>query len=248
MSIMYLSHYMVSTRSSIVTIGLDASPPVPMHTGHPGVGFEVDLVKAMAVRVGFVVRYESALWNDIVQRLVDGELDMICSAATITAERKRLVDFSLPYLSFQLAIVVGAGERAVRRASDLAGKAIGVRIATTAERFVRDSISPRSIRTYHFNTEAYAALSSREVDTVVDDHPIASGFASLMPTLRVAASIPRTRSHYGIMFAKGNNGLRKAVNGALRDIRRDGTHAALARKWFPGDRVTRALADSRSPV
>jgi ABC-type amino acid transport substrate-binding protein len=205
-----------------------------MHSGHPGVGFEVDLMAAIAGRVGFTVRYESALWRDLVQRLIDGGVDMICSAATITTERRQIVDFSAPYLSFPLSIVVRVGEhRGVRGAAGLAGRTIGVREATMAERFVRESVSGCLIRAYHFNTEAYGALAARDVDAVVDDHPIAGAFASLMPALQVAARIRGTRSQYGIMFRKGNAVQRKAVDAALRSLQRDGTHAAIERQWFP---------------
>lgn len=224
---------MLSCKQSwIVTVGLDASPPPPLHTGHPGEGFEVDLLKAIAECASFGIRYESALWNEIVQRLVDGKLDMICTAATITVDRKQIVDFSAPYLEFEFAIVVQKDDRRIKCAADLAGKAVGVRIATTAEKFVRQSVSPRSLRSYHFNTEAYSALRTHELDAVVDDHPIAKGFESLMPELRVAASIEGTKSHYGIMFAKGNDKLRKAVDDALHRLQQDGTYGALYRKWF----------------
>ncbi len=75
-----------SERPRVLTVGLDASPPPPLHTGHPGEGFEVDLLQAVAERVGVRIRYESALWRQIVDKLVRHELDMICSAATITEE------------------------------------------------------------------------------------------------------------------------------------------------------------------
>jgi ABC-type amino acid transport substrate-binding protein len=197
------------------------------------VGFEVDLVRALAARAGFDVRYERALWTKVVQQLIDGTVDMICSAATITAERRRLVAFSRPYLSFQLAIVVRREERDVRRLADLAGRVIGVRLATQAEQCVRKALPRETVRAFHFNTDTYAALKVRDVDAVVDDHPIAAGFTGLMPALRVAAAIPRTDSRYGIMFGKENRALRMAVNAALRDLERDGTHAALTRRWFP---------------
>jgi ABC-type amino acid transport substrate-binding protein len=218
-------------RPRVVTVGLDASPPVPLHTGHPGEGFEVDLLQAVAHRIGVGVRYESALWREIVERLVRHELDMVCSAATITEERRQLVDFSIPYLDFPFAIVVHAAGPPIQSPADLADKVIGVRIATTAEQFVRQ-LPSRAVHTFDFNTEAYADLDARRLDAVIDDHPIARGFERLLPTLRVAATIEGTNSQYGIMFAKGNDGLRREVDDALRQVSGDGTHAALCRRWF----------------
>ncbi len=215
----------------VLTVGLDASPPPPLHTGHPGEGFEVDLLQAVAERVGVRIRYESALWRQIVERLVGHELDMVCSAATITEERRQLVDFSIPYLDFQLAIVVHAAGPPIQSPADLADRVVGVRVAT-AEQFVQRHVSARAVQSFDFNTEAYAARADGRLDAVIDDHPIARGFERLLPTLRIAAILEGTTSHYGIMFAEGNDGLRLEVDDALRQLWRNGTYAALYQRWF----------------
>ncbi|MFL5493891.1 MAG: substrate-binding periplasmic protein, partial [Gemmatimonadales bacterium] len=132
-------------RPRVLTVGLDASPPPPLHSGHPGEGFEVDLLQAIADRIGVSIRYESALWRQIVDKLVHHELDMICSAATITEERRQLVDFSIPYLDFPLAIVGRAAGPPIQRQADLAGRVIGVRVATTAEQFVQEHLPSSAV-------------------------------------------------------------------------------------------------------
>lgn len=223
---------MTAGRATSVIVGLDASPPVPLHTGHPGEGFEVDLLQAVAKHAGLTIGYQSGLWGELIQRLVDRKLDMICTAATITEERKQIVDFSEPYLEFELAIVVRGDERTIKFASDLTGKSVGVRVATTAEDFVRRHFTGSRVHSYHFNTEAYSALEKGALDAVVDDFPIAKGFEALLPGLRVASTIEGTKSQYGIMFARGSDQLRNAVNEALRTLRRNGTYDALYQKWL----------------
>jgi ABC-type amino acid transport substrate-binding protein len=217
---------------SVITVGLDASPPLPLHTGHPGEGFEVDLLKAIADRVGFKIRYRSALWNELVQHLVDRHLDMICTAATITEDRKRIVDFSEPYLEFELAIVVRCDCEDIRDAADLAGRSVGVRVATTAEEFARKHLTRSLLKSYHFNTEAYSALTDGTLHAVLDDAPIAKGFEALLREVRVASTVDGTKSQYGIMFARGNDELRMIVNQVLGAVREDGTYDTLYRKWF----------------
>lgn len=223
---------MAQTQAQSVIVGVDASPPPPLHTGHPGEGFEVDLLQAIAERAGLQIRYESGLWNDLIQRLRDRKLDMICTAATITEERKQVVDFSEPYLEYELAIAVRRDDGQIRAVTDLAGKSVGIRIATTAEAFARRHCGASRLHTYHFNTEAYAALEERTLDAVLDDFPIAKGFEALRPGVRVASTIDGTAARYGIMFARGSDNLRSAVNDALRTLRRNGTYDALYQKWF----------------
>ncbi len=218
--------------ASPVAVGLDASPPPPLHTGHPGEGFEVDLLRFIAERAGLQIRYESGLWKELMQRLMDRRLDMICTAATITEERKQLVDFSDPYLEYELAIVLRRDNGEIRTASDLVGKPVGIRVATTAEDFARRHFCGSLLHVFHFNTEAYAALENGTLDAVVDDFPIAKGFEALRPGVRVASTIEGTQSQYGIMFARGSDQLRHAVNEALQSLRKDGTYDALYQKWL----------------
>lgn len=223
---------MSTPRESVVVVGLDASPPPPLHTGHPGEGFEVDLLKAIAERAGFQIRYESGLWSELLQRLLDHKLDMICTAATITEERRKIVSFSEPYLEYELAIMVRRNKGNIRGSADLADKSVGVRVATTAEQFARRHFATSRLHSYHFNTEAYTALCEGILDAVVDDFPIAKGFEGLLPGVRVASTIEGTKSQYGMMFAPGSDELRTRVNEALRALREDGIYHALCRKWF----------------
>lgn len=135
------------------------------------------MLREVAQRAGFEIRYESALWDRLIQKLIRRQFDMICTAATITEERRRLVDFSVPYLEFDLAIVVHHAGAVARSMADLAGQAVGVRVATTAEQFIRQNARSSTVHSYHFNTES--ALALRALHAVIDDFPIAKGFERL---------------------------------------------------------------------
>jgi ABC-type amino acid transport substrate-binding protein len=93
---------------SILTVGVDASAPGALHSDPsvPGFeGFEVDLMTEVAVRLGLTYRYRGGPWAGLIDELREGRLDAIVTAATITEERKRLVDFREPYLEWCLALV-----------------------------------------------------------------------------------------------------------------------------------------------
>jgi polar amino acid transport system substrate-binding protein len=221
----------------VFTIGVDASAPLPLHSDPNAPhfdGFEVDLTKAIAARLGLSVKYKGALWSESIGDLRAGKIDMICTAATITEARKMIVDFSRPYLDTQLAIVVReASEVSVLK--DLEGQSVGVRVATSAEEFLRAHVNTALIRTFHMNTEAYGALAAGAIDAVIDDAPIAKSFAHARKGLKFAGTIPGTEAQYGMVFKKGNDRLREAVNGALVDIQTDGTYTKFYQKWFGED-------------
>jgi polar amino acid transport system substrate-binding protein len=218
-----------------LTVGVDESPPPPMCFGLPGTpefrGFEVDLLDAIALRLGVTLRCESALWSEAFEALQAGRFEMICTAATITPQRRQSVDFSEPYLETELALIVRR-ESSIRYLDDLTGRSVGVRIATGAEEFVREHCRPAIIQTFDLNVDAYQALRDGQVDAVIDDQPIGTFFAHAVKGLSVAPPLAGTGLQYGMVFAKGNDRLRLAVNQALANLRTDGTWERLRRRWF----------------
>jgi ABC-type amino acid transport substrate-binding protein len=163
--------------------------------------------------------------------LRDGRVDMICTAATITEQRKEIVDFSQPYLDIRLAIVVRNGS-SIKTLADMRDRIVGVRIATSAEDFLRRHAQAKAISTFDMNTEAYQTLQMGKVDAVIDDSPIAQAFATSTPGLQLAGTIPGTDAQYAMMFRKENDELRGVINDALTTIKADGTYADIHRKWL----------------
>jgi polar amino acid transport system substrate-binding protein len=219
-------------------VGLDDSPPAPIQIGSPQTddfrGYEVDLLMELQRRLGVELRYRRALWSVMIGELASGELDIVCSAATVTEDRKREVDFCRPHLELFLAVV--------RRDEDASGIAlrgarVGVRRGTTAEAHVRADGTAASTRLSESNDELYSALRDREIDAVVDDSPIAGYFSRRGPGLRVCGLVPGSDAAYAIMLRKGNAVLRNALDVALDDMASDGTLRAFRERWFDAGEV-----------
>ena len=229
----------MSTRSGggRLVVGVDEAPPAPMNFGVPGSsdfrGFEVDLTNAIADRLGMDVDYRSALWRVLLTQLSEGIMDIICEAATITPGRRDIVDFSDGYLDTQLALVTRP-DRASEQSTQVVDRMTSVRVSTVAEDFARAHVRAGRIRTFDLNTTTYAALSTGEVDLVIDDLPIAEHFAKMMRLGR-PKPLAGTEAQYGYVFAKGNDRLRQSVNDSLRSLRDDGTWRALRERWWPSD-------------
>jgi ABC-type amino acid transport substrate-binding protein len=222
-------------KKGVLSVGVDESPPPPFHMGDPASqtfeGFEVDLTRTIATKLGLRPEYRSELWSKIFSDLRAGRLDMICTAATVTEQRKQEIDFSLPYFDTSVAIIVRRTDQ-VGSVEDLRDWVIGVRIATTAEDVARQKIPAREFRTFDLNVDAYNALVEGAVGAVIDDYHIARSFEFTIPEIRVACEIPGTKCQYAMMFAKGSDNLRTGINEALNEIRMDGTYDTFYRKWF----------------
>ena len=215
-----------------IRVGIDDAPPAPMQLGNPDNGdfrgYEVDLLEEIARRAGFELSFRRALWSEIVRELVAGDIDLVCSAATVTKEREREADFCSPHLNFALAVVKREGIIGDTSIKDLL---IGVRYGTTAEHYAKHHEAPEPSQISESNEKLYASLAG-ELDAVIDDSRIASYFSQSVTGLQFADVLKGTEGAYAIMVRQGNHTLRAKINGALGDMEKDGTQQRLRFKWF----------------
>jgi polar amino acid transport system substrate-binding protein len=99
------------------------------------VGFDIDVVKAIAKEAGFEVKFLNTPWEGIFNALAQGDRDMVVSAVTITDERKQTMDFSAPYFDAQQLIAVKANSK-ISRFEELKNLKVGVQTGTTGDEAV----------------------------------------------------------------------------------------------------------------
>ena len=95
------------------------------------VGFDIDMMNAVAAAMGFKVEYKNTAWDGIFAGLEGAAYDAVLSAVTITDERKQKYDFSEPYVNAGQIVVVRTDEMAITGDKTLAGKLVGAQIGTT---------------------------------------------------------------------------------------------------------------------
>ncbi len=219
---------------SVLKIGLDSAAPFPMHTDLKSSkfeGFEVDILKIISEKLQLDLHYEVSLWTDILPQLYKGELDMICSAVTITPSRKHILEFSDAYLHFRLCAVIRQDDT-LNSFGDLKNKIIGVRAAAVAEKHIMDHFPDSLLFHADANKEMYDALLEGKIDVLVDDSPIAGGFLKRYKTLKIGMFLPHTDSKYAIAMKKGDLKLKNEINAVLRAMKEDGLYDTLFKKWF----------------
>ncbi|WP_316813978.1 transporter substrate-binding domain-containing protein [Pedobacter heparinus] len=221
-------------NKKVLKVGLDSAAPFPMHSDYNSEnfeGFEVDLLGAITSHLGLAVEYEVSLWSTILEKLFKGELDIICSAVTVTASRQHILEFSNPYLYFRLCAVVGQ-EDTLAGLNHFKNKTIGVREATEAEKYVREQFPSNNIVYAVTNKELYRKLVSGKIDLLVDDSPIAGGFLQKNKKLKIGMFLPKTDSSYAIAMKKGDLQLKTQFNDVLRLLKENGTYHNIYKKWF----------------
>jgi ABC-type amino acid transport substrate-binding protein len=218
----------------ILKIGLDSAAPVPMHTDYNSArfeGFEVDLMQEIASHLNLELHYEISLWKNILEKLYKGQLDMICSAVTMTPSRQRILEFSTPYLQFRLCAVVKR-EVSMHNLNSFDHKVIGVRIATEAEQYVVAKFPSHQLIHVNRNDELYEMLRAGDINVLIDDSPIAGGFLKKYQELHVGMFMPNTHSQYAIAMRKGDTLLKQRINEVILHLKENGIYHRIYKKWL----------------
>ena len=199
------------------------------------VGFDIEVVQAIAAKAGFEVKFVNTPWEGIFNELQQGGRDLLVSAITITDERKQTMDFSDPYFDAAQLIAVKA-DSTVATFADLKPLKVGVQTGTTGDEVVTQLLgkTSTSIKRFESTPLALKELEAGGVDAVVADngvvqHYVANNAAGGFKTVSDPAFVPE---QYGIAVRKGNAELLGKVNEGLKAIRADGSYDAIHAKYF----------------
>lgn len=200
------------------------------------VGFDADIIAAVAKEAGIEIEMKNIGWDSIFPALGNGEIDLGASGITITDDRLQTYDFSIPYFESTHMVVFKEGLE-IESAKDIIGKKIGVQTGSTgqiaAEKIVGENDS--SISKYENMAVGFMALQNGDVDVVVTDNFVIDEYLKNNEDSDfVAIEDPENfeAEYYGYMFAKDSE-LVETFNEALKTIMENGTYEEIFKKWFP---------------
>lgn len=219
-----------------IVIATDATwPPMEMVDENKEiVGFDIDLMKAVAEAGGFTVEFQNTAWDGIWAGLAAGEYDAVMSSVTITEERKETMDFSVPYINAGQILIVPQATSGVETLADLKGKSAGAQIGTTGS-FEIEKVSGVELRTYDEVGLAFEDMANGRLDSVVADTPVAADFALLNPNYKGKFKIvgePFTEEFYGVAIKKGNKEILDAINKGFNAVLNTDTYDKIEDEWL----------------
>jgi polar amino acid transport system substrate-binding protein len=222
-----------------ITIATDATwPPMEMvDTNKNIVGFDIDLMNAAAKAGGFIVEFKNTAWDGIFAGLENGKYDAVMSSVTITDERKKTMDFSLPYINAGQILVVKSETEGVTKLDDLKGKTIGAQIGTTGAFEIDKVKAANNIteKTYDEIGLAFADLANGRIAAVVCDNPTAAQYALQNDTYKGKLKIVGdrfTEEFYGVAVKKGNAKVLDVINAGLKKVLDSGANKAIEAQWL----------------
>jgi polar amino acid transport system substrate-binding protein len=225
------------TPAKVYQVGTDAvyAPFESQNEKGEIVGFDIDIMKAVAEKAGLQVRFVNTPWEGMFNTLAQGDRDILVSAITITAERQQTMDFSAPYFDARQLIAVPVNSK-VTRFDDLKPLRVAVQTGTTGDEVASKLLGKANPKLKRFESTPLALkeLESGGVDAVVADngvidHYVAHNTGSRFKQVSDPAFVPE---QYGLVVKKGEADLLAKLNQGLAAVRADGTYARIHAKHF----------------
>jgi polar amino acid transport system substrate-binding protein len=211
-------------------------------------GFDVALVDLVAEDLGVKQEIVDTPFETFETGafLNSGQCDLAAAGMTITEERKKNVDFSVPYFDATQAVLADK-KSGISSFADLEGKKVGAQAQTTGEDYAKSKgLNPVS---FESSDAVLNGLRTGQVEAVVIDYPVVQGWLkdkANADAFEVAEQI-NTGEQYGFTVKKGNTKLLAAVDKAIEDAKADGTYKKLYEKWIgPYDEAAASASPSAS--
>ena len=187
-------------------------------------------MEAIGEKIGRTPEFQDTSFETIFRDVAQGKFEAVISAATITEEREKAVDFSNPYYLSEQAILVKEGSD-ITGLNDLSGKTVGAQQGTTGLELGKEKANAGELRPYPEGPDAVNALKSGTVEAVIIDAPVAQNAVEKSGGVEIAEKVP-TEEEYGIAVAQGNTSLLESINEGLAQVMKDGTYKKIYEKWF----------------
>jgi polar amino acid transport system substrate-binding protein len=225
-----------------VGIAAEAYPPFasPDASGN-WVGWEVELIGAVCAAAEMQCEIVPVAWDGIIPSLTSGQIDAIMASMSITEERMKTIDFSDKYYNTPTVIVGAKGVDMAPTAEGLAGKIIGVQVATVHEAYAQKHFagSAAEIKLYQTQDEANQDLvagriDATQADSIALDAFLASdaGKACCESKGAVADDPAVLGLGVGVGLRKGEDDLKAKFNAGIAKVLADGTYDKISAPYF----------------
>ncbi|MBE0490967.1 MAG: transporter substrate-binding domain-containing protein [Sulfurospirillum sp.] len=217
-------------------------PPFEMSdvNGNPS-GVSVDLAYALGKYLNREVKIENIAWDGLIPSLKTNKIDLIISSMTITEERKKTIDFSIPYAQSNLAILTNPSS-GVKSINDLnqKGKKIAVKKGTTGHIYANAHLKNAELLVFDKENAAVLEVIQKKADGFLYDQlTIYKNWNNHKDTtIALLKPFQKNPEYWGAAIKKGNNELKTKVDAFITQAKSDGTFDALSKKYLTEARAT----------
>lgn len=220
-----------------IVVGLDDNfPPMGFRNEkNELVGFDIDMARETAKRLGIEVEFKPIDWSAKEAELSGQRVDALWNGLTITEERKQNIAFTAPYMENHQIIVVHAHSN-IKTKADLAGKVVGAQEGSSAVDAVKKEEavfkSLKEFKTFGDNVTALMDLTTGRLEAVVVDEVVGRYYVAKKPADYAVLQDHFGTEEYGVGLRKDDSALLGKIDAALVEMKKDGTAAKIAQQWF----------------
>ena len=212
-------------------------PPYEYVEGEDVVGIDVDIAQAIADKLGMELKVDNMNFDSIIPAITSGKDAIGAAGMTVTDERKKNVDFTDSYATGVQVVIVREDSK-ITDVKDLTTKGadntIGVQLGTTGDIYCTSDIQDKGfgkVQQFNKGADAVQALVSGKIDCVVIDNQPAKEFVKANKGLKILDTEYVTED-YAIAVAKDNTELKDKINGALNELKAEGTIQKILDKYI----------------
>lgn len=202
-------------------------------------GFDVDLITAIAQRMGLKADIVTTKFDTIIDDLSNKRFDVVISAITINPERQKKVDF-IPYFNAGESLLVQAGNpKNIKSVADLCGQNVGVQTGTveqtdlqTASDACKKAGKPAiNLTVLQDQTAVVQLLANGRVVATYQDSPVTDYYNKQHPGQFAVGGAVVNAAKEGIAVRKGDTSMFNALNTAFEQLKTDGTYHKIIEQW-----------------
>jgi len=198
-------------------------------------GFDIDLGKALAAKMGIQAKFVDAEWQGLLGGLKKGDYDVLITCMSKSETRGENVNFSDVYYTLPDVIVVRKDETSIKGKADLEDRIVGVQLGSASEQLAdRMKDLFKEIKRYNYNPEAFTDLKFKRSDAVLVGYAYAVNQIKTDPSYKVVGE-PLSEAEVVMVLSKGADDLTSKINEALRTIKKDGSYRQVYDRWLKVD-------------
>ena len=193
-------------------------PPYEFLRGQELVGIDVEICRAVAEHLGRPFKSETVDFDSVIPAVISGKADLAAAGITVTEDRKKNVDFSVPYVKTGI-VVIYKKDDPFTSVDQLKGRKIGVQAGTTSETFCLETLKQEPERT-RSPAEAVAGLKAGRCEFVIADIDPAKNCVKGESALALSDFI--SSEEYAVAIRKGQPELLAAINETIAELKANG--------------------------
>lgn len=185
------------------------------------VGSDVEMVKVIAKELGVEVEFSEMSFDNVLSSVQSGQADMGISGISVTEERKKSFDFSIPYYTATNKLIIKKADSTKLTSLEAFSElSVAAQKGSIQESVVKEQMAAANPISLTHTGEMINQLKNDQVDGVVLEEPIAKGYVAKNPDLMIAdIELDSSASDaYAIALPKGSTKLKEKVDQALQKM------------------------------